>query len=99
MRALFPDAAAFVDRHGTGPRSLTALRTLLTDTRRDGVAHEDGEVTPGFASMAVAVLDRSDHPVAGLALTWPGDDPPPRSVAERLRSAATELSRRVGGAR
>jgi len=99
VRALFPDPSAFVDRHGTGPRSLTALRSLLTDTRRDGVAHEDGEVTPGFASMAVAVLDHSDHPVAGLAVTWPSDDPPARSVAERLRRAASELSRRVGGAR
>lgn len=99
VRALFPDPSAFVDRHGTGPRSLTALRSLLTDTRRDGVAQEDGEITPGFASMAVAVLDRSDHPVAGLALTWPSEDLPAGAVAERLRRAASELSRRVGWTR
>ncbi len=99
VRALFPDASAFVERHGTGPRSLAALRSLLTDTRRDGVAREDGEVTPGFASMAVAVLDHADHPVAGLAVTWPADDPPAASLAERLRRAAAELSRRLGGAR
>jgi DNA-binding IclR family transcriptional regulator len=99
VRALFPDASAFVERHGTGPRTLAALRSLLTDTRRDGVAHEDGEVTPGFASMAVAVLDHADHPVAGLAVTWPVDDPPAATLAERLRRAAAELSRRLGGAR
>lgn len=99
VRALFPDAGAFVDRHGVGPRSLTALRSLLTDVRRDGVAREDGEVTPGFASQAVAVLDHTDRPVAGLAVTWPHDDPPPSDLTTRLRSAATELSRRLGGTR
>ncbi len=99
VRALFPDASVFVERHGTGPRSLTALRTLLQDTRRAGVAREDGEVTPGFASMAVAVLDHTDHPVAGLAVTWPTDDPPPPALADRLRRAADELSRRVGRTR
>jgi len=99
VRALFPDASAFVERHGTGPSSLAALRSLLTDTRRDGVAHEDGEVTPGFASMAVAVLDHTDHPVAGLAVTWSAEDPPAASLPERLRRASAELSRRMGGAR
>jgi DNA-binding IclR family transcriptional regulator len=99
VRALFPDAAAFVERHGAGPRSLTALRAMLTDTRRDGVAREDGEVTPGFASVAVAVLDHADHPVAGLAVTWPVEDPPAPTLADRVRTAATELSRRLGGAR
>lgn len=99
VRALFPDATAFVDRHGVGPRSLTALRSLLTDVRRDGVAREDGEITPGFASQAVAVLDHADHPVAGMAVTWPHDDPPPPDLTTRLRAAATELSRRLGGTR
>ncbi len=99
VRALFPDAGAFVDRHGVGPRSLTALRSLLTDVRRDGVAREDGEVTPGFASQAVAVLDHADHPVAGLAVTWPHDDPPPSDLPVRLTRAAGELSRRLGGTR
>src|SRR5262249_28607642 len=38
VRALYPDATAFVDRHGTGPRTLSALRSLLSDTRRRGHA-------------------------------------------------------------
>src|SRR6478672_5998597 len=49
VRALFPDREAFVTRHGGGPASLSALRGVLTDTRRNGYASEDGEVTPGFA--------------------------------------------------
>ncbi|HWL96558.1 MAG TPA: IclR family transcriptional regulator, partial [Nocardioidaceae bacterium] len=70
VRALYPNAEAFVDRHGTGPRSLSQLRTLLTDTRQRGFATEEGEVTPGLASVAAAVLDHNGHPVAGLALTY-----------------------------
>src|SRR3954469_636543 len=64
VRALFPSRAAFVQRHGVGPGSLPALRQELTRVRRDGYAHEDGSVTPGFASVAAAVLDHSGHPVA-----------------------------------
>ena len=47
VRALYPSADAFVDRHGTGPRTLSRLRTLLADTRQRGFAIEEGEVTPG----------------------------------------------------
>lgn len=107
VRALFPDAAAFVDRHGTGPGSLTALRRLLSVVRRRGVAVENGEVTPGFASAAVAVLDHTGHPFAGLAVTWPveidghdgrgtaHDIATERLVSHLLRSG-DELSRRLG---
>ena len=49
VRALYPDRGAFVDRHGKGPTSLSALRTILTETRQGGHATEDGEVTPGTA--------------------------------------------------
>ena len=65
VRALYPDRAAFVDRHGLGPGSPSALRTLLAETRQRGYAVEEGEVTPGFASVAGAVLDHNGHPVAG----------------------------------
>ena len=72
VRALFPDRAAFVQRHGVGPRSLP--RAAPAAARGYGSAatpHEDGSVTPGFASVAVAVLDHTGHPVAGVAVTYP----------------------------
>ena len=53
VRALYPNPDAFVDRHGTGPRTLSRLRTLLADTRQRGFAIEEGEVTPGLSSVAV----------------------------------------------
>src|SRR3954466_2484743 len=36
VRVLYPDRAAFVDRHGLGPTSPSTLRTLLGETRQRG---------------------------------------------------------------
>jgi DNA-binding IclR family transcriptional regulator len=100
VRALFPDPSAFADRHGSGPRSLSALRPLLADVRRQGYATEHGEVTPGFGSVGVAANDHTGYPVAAVAVTfrqdavgateWPG-------LAARIGHATAELTRRVGG--
>jgi DNA-binding IclR family transcriptional regulator len=97
VRALYPDAEAFVDRHGTGPRSLSQLRTLLADTRQRGFATEEGEVTPGLASVASAVLDHNGHPVAGLALTYADGDA--QQLADAVRRTAAALTKRLGGLR
>ncbi|MBD8868203.1 IclR family transcriptional regulator [Nocardioides donggukensis] len=100
VRALFPDRAAFVQRHGTGPTSLSALRTLLQETRGRGYAMEDGEVTPGLASVAAAVLDHNDYPVAGVAVTFPsGSDEVVdlAGVVAQVRRAAGRLTARLGG--
>ena len=98
VRALYPDASAFVERHGTGPRTLSALRSVLTETRRRGHATEIGEVTPGSASVAAPVLDHNGHPVAGIAVTYqeaPEVDVP--ALAEAVLRASTHLSQRLGG--
>jgi DNA-binding IclR family transcriptional regulator len=100
VRALFPNADAFVDRHGAGPRKLSELRRLLGEVRRAGHAAEDGEVTPGFASVAAAVHDHAGRPAAGIAVTFPTEDvdPPARAeLAVRVSRAAVELTRRING--
>jgi DNA-binding IclR family transcriptional regulator len=100
VRALFPDRASFVQRHGRGPTSLPALRTLLTETRQRGYATEDGEVTPGFASVAAAVRDHNGHPVAGVACTFPSasvDATGAAATAAALHQTALALSRRISG--
>jgi len=99
VRALYPDRSAFVDRHGTGPTSLSALRTLLAETRQRGYAVEEGEVTPGFASVAAAVLDHNQHPVAGVAVTYPVDAGLDVDMAVAATQACADtLTRRLGGA-
>lgn len=98
VRALYPDPSAFVDRHGTGPRTLSSLRSVLSETRRRGYATEEGEVTPGLASVAAAVLDHNAHPVAGVAVTYGEDET--RGVArlaDDVRRAAAALTSRLGG--
>ena len=77
-----------MQRHGVGPVSLTALRRELAAVRAAGYAQEDGSVTPGFASVAVAVLDHAGHPAASVALTFP--------AAEVDAAARAELAARGG---
>src|SRR5690606_1491942 len=97
VRALFPDAAAFADRTGRGPRTPAQLREVLRATRADGFAREDGEVTIGLRSVGVVVRDHAGGPAAAIALTWPGDLERDESPLVALAaSTATELERRIG---
>ena len=95
VRALFPNKDAFVDRTGVGPTSLTNLRSVLTETRQRGYAVEADEITPGFSSVAAAVLDHNGHPVAGVAVTYPGGASEPAGVVRATRQAAETITRRI----
>ncbi|POX50966.1 IclR family transcriptional regulator [Streptomyces sp. Ru71] len=100
VRALFPDPSTFVRRNDLGPTSLSALRHLLTEVRRRGYATEEDEITTGFSSVAAAVLDHSAHPIAGVAVTFPGgevDEAQRQRIADEVGRVARELTRRVGG--
>lgn len=105
VRALYPDADAFVSRAAdglaAGPRTLKELRGVLDRVRADGFAAEDGEITEGFASVAVAVLDHSGWPAAGIASTFPRDSIPDAeraALGTEIARTATELTRRIRGA-
>ncbi len=98
VRALYPDKGSFVDRHGRGPQSLSALRSVLSETRQRGYAAEDGEVTPGFASVAAAVLDHNGIPLGGIATTYAThEDVDLDLLVEAVSATARAVSRRVGG--
>ena len=92
VRALFPHKAGFVTRTGAGPQTPSELRRLLSATRQRGFATEDGEVTPGFASVAAPIRAGTIH--AAVAVTWetrtPIDDP-----TTAVTDTATENSRRL----
>ena len=99
VRALFPDAASFVDRTGRGPATLAALRRLLDDERGRGWAEEDGFIAPGFASVAVAALDHGGRPAASVGLTFRSEQVDAQARLQLAQAAircARELSRRLG---
>ena len=100
VRALLPSAAAFVDRTGRGARTPSELRRQLQAERRQGYATEDGFVTEGMASIAVAAIDHTRLPAAALAVTFERGSLPEEqwpAVAAQVRRAADALSRRLGG--
>ncbi len=98
VRALYPDRSAFVDRHGRGPQSLSALRGVLSETRQRGYATEDGEVTPGFASVAAVVLDHNGTPLGGIATTYDSREKVDLdALVEAVSATAGAVTRRVGG--
>ncbi|MBN9224100.1 MAG: IclR family transcriptional regulator [Microbacterium sp.] len=95
VRALYPDATAFADRTGRGPRRPSELRELLGTVRTEGHASEDGEVTLGFRSVAAVVHDHAAWPVAAVAVTWDDTGADGPSLVRAVTAAATELGRRL----
>jgi DNA-binding IclR family transcriptional regulator len=99
VRALFPEPSAFVVRNEAAPMTISVLRQLLARTRRHGIGEEDGDITAGYASCAVAVLDHGGHPVAAVAVTFPAaelDAAEREAVAASTARTAQELGRRLG---
>lgn len=97
VRALFPDRSAFVTRHDAGPTTLSALTSLLSETRQRGFAWEDGEVTPGMSSVALAVHDNGGYPVAAVAVTFEsGAELKTEQVVERMARTIRQVSGRLG---
>ena len=100
LRALYPDASAFDHRTGAGPHTYGELKRVVAEVRERGYATEDGEVTPGFASVAVSVRDHAGWPAAGIAITFPRENIERTewdALAAQVRAAAAELSRRIRG--
>ncbi|MGI5121220.1 IclR family transcriptional regulator [Marinactinospora thermotolerans] len=98
VRALYPDTARFVSRTGLGPGSPGELRDTLALERRRGWSAEEGQVTEGFRSVAAAAFDHNGTPVAAISLTVPQARPvTDTALAGRVRDAAAELTRRLGG--
>lgn len=100
VRALFPHAETLVQRDGHGPRTPAQLRGLLQAVRARGHAVEDGQVTVGLKSVAVAVLDHSEHPVAAVAVTFRVelvDEDELGRLVVAVRHAADDLSARLHG--
>lgn len=92
VRAIYPGPQSFATRTGEGPKTPSQLRRLLVTTRQRGYATEDGEVTPGFGSVAAAVEASVIH--ASVAVTWETRTPPDDLVDE-VKATAAEITRRL----
>lgn len=95
VRALYPEASAFSDRTGRGPRRPGELRELLRDVRSRGYATEDGEVAEGLRSVGAVVRDVAGWPVAAVAVTWADADGAEVVLANAVRDTAATLEARL----
>jgi DNA-binding IclR family transcriptional regulator len=103
LRSLYTSREDLVPRRpGVGPTTPAQLAALLEQVRRDGIAREDGEITPGYRSVAAPVLDHADWPIAAVGLTWQAsrlDEDQVAACAEAVTSAAQEVARAATGRR
>ncbi|MCQ9163193.1 MULTISPECIES: IclR family transcriptional regulator [unclassified Arthrobacter] len=86
LAALYPGPEAFPTRYENGVHSVEALNEILERIRERGFSWEQDEVTDGFSSLAVAVVDRSGYAVASVTLTVANR--PALSPAAAARNAA-----------
>jgi IclR family acetate operon transcriptional repressor len=84
------------------PRTITdaaALRLRLSDVRRDGLAHSDGERQAGASSVAAPVFGVDGEVVGAVSICGPAarfDAAARMSDVPLLRVAADTISRRLG---
>jgi DNA-binding IclR family transcriptional regulator len=87
LRALYPDG-----------REYSVVQRTLEPARRAGFSTEEGDVTPGLASVAASVQDHAGWPAAAIAVTFPTTESPRiASLADAVLLSASELSRRIHG--
>lgn len=102
LRSLYSSPSDFVQRHGEAISSPDALRAVLQKTREAGYAMEDGDVTPGFQSVAAAVLDHAEWPIAAIGLTWEKgrlSEDRIQDCVRAVQAAAADLARAATGRR
>lgn len=99
VRALYPDRSAFSQRGERGIAGYRELAALLVGVRAAGHAAEDGEITPGLASVAVALRDPTGWPAASVAVTFASETPADAvaAITAEVHRAAAELGRRLHG--
>ena len=86
-------------RTNLGPKTLRELKDILTAEKDQGFALEVDEVTMGYASVGVAIVDHLGHPMAGLAITLQSRELEKlqlSQLAQMLIASASDLSRKFG---
>lgn len=102
IRAMFPHDDALIFRTNVGPRSVAALNQQLAVVRRRGWSEEHGDVTPEYASVGAAALDRNGYPAAAIGITFRTsaiDVNDWAELGEAVMEAAATLGQRIRGER
>jgi DNA-binding IclR family transcriptional regulator len=87
------------NRTNLGPKTLAELKQLLAGESAQGYSLEIDEVTVGYASVGVAIVNHLDHPIAGLAITLQSRELEKlqlSQLAQVLIASANDLSRKFG---
>lgn len=99
LRAMYGGNSALPTRTGKGPESVKELSQDLLEAKLRGFSFENGFVTEGFSSIAVAVLNHLQMPVAAIGMTFRNDanaEAYQEFLVKQLQVAAAELSKRLG---
>ena len=99
VRAMYGGNVALPTRTGKGPVSVKELTQDLQEAKQRGFSFENGFVTEGFSSIAVAVLNHLQMPVAAIGMTFRNDsgaESHQEFLVKQLQVAAAELSKRLG---
>ena len=99
VRAMYGGNVALPTRTGKGPVSVKELTQDLQEAKLRGFSFENGFVTEGFSSLAVAVLNHLQMPVAAIGMTFRADaaaEVHQEFLVKQLQIAAAELSKRLG---
>jgi DNA-binding IclR family transcriptional regulator len=78
---------------------LAALKERLSAARRDGVAYDEAESSPGVHCVAAPIYDHSDRVVAAMSVGVPNDrysEERMASITRLVREHAETLSRTMG---
>lgn len=87
------------------PSSVTSLNELLdrvNEARIAGLSVDAGESTTGVTCYAAPVIDRNQKIIAALSISVIDRDQPdltPAEYGEKVKAAAREISRQIGGGR
>jgi DNA-binding IclR family transcriptional regulator len=84
--------------HPYSPKTITdpvRLREVLADTRRNGYAVSDGQVTTDALSVAAPILGKDNAVVAAVSLVVRADTAQPAALTPLVMAAARGISRAV----
>jgi DNA-binding IclR family transcriptional regulator len=99
VRAIYGANTALATRTGKGPATVKELNQDLQNAKQQGFSFENGFVTEGFSSIAIAVLNHLQMPVAAIGMTFRNEsdaDAQGEFLVKSLQTAAAELSKRLG---